>query len=80
MGGSFVCVCPEVQAPLDNDWATFQPELERELKEVQAVSGIGRILICQGAGLSIAESGPGAVPSAGIDCGVVAAFVGCVKT
>lgn len=73
--GLFVCVCSRGPPREDGDWASYEPELDRQLRDVQPVGCSSRVILCQSAGVAVLYGGANRVVTLAQD-GCVAAFLG----
>ncbi|BDA45459.1 hypothetical protein COCOBI_07-2460 [Coccomyxa sp. Obi] len=73
--GLFVCVCSRGPPRENGDWASYEPELDRQLRDVQPVGCSGRVILCQSAGVAVLDGGANRVVTLAQD-GCVAAFLG----
>jgi hypothetical protein len=76
--GLFACVCSRSVADSDADWASYEPELEKQLRELNPGSQSSRVIISSSAGLAVQDSGPAGVATLAQD-GCLAAFVGYIS-
>lgn len=73
--GQFLCVCSRGCSPETGDWASYEPELDRQLREVHPVGSSGRVILCQSAGIAVLDAGTTGVVTLSQD-GCMAAFLG----
>lgn len=73
--GLFVCVCSRGAADEDVRWASYEPELEKQLRDLYPGSQNSRVMIGSSAGLAVLDNGSTGVATFAQD-GFLAAFVG----